>query len=187
MLPDLKEIKLKRVHAALTQTELSRLAGISQSLIAKIESAKVVPSYANAKRIFDTLDGLRQKSSVKASGMMTKKVISIRPDATLKEAAGTMKKFAVSQLPVIDNGKLVGTVTENDIITKLHEGAGKIDSTKLKAEDVMEEPLPVIHENSTQELISSLLDHYPAILVGSKGKFLGIISKTDMLNVVLKK
>jgi predicted transcriptional regulator len=40
----------------LTQGQLAKIAGVSQSFIAKIESGKIDPSYSKVKTIFDVLD-----------------------------------------------------------------------------------------------------------------------------------
>ncbi|MBU4502216.1 MAG: helix-turn-helix domain-containing protein, partial [Nanoarchaeota archaeon] len=48
----LEEIKIRRNKIGLTQTQLARLAGVSQSLIAKIESKKIDPTFSKTKSIF---------------------------------------------------------------------------------------------------------------------------------------
>ena len=50
MIPDIKEIKHNRMLLGLTQKDLASKTGISQSIIAKIESNKVSPSYEIIKR-----------------------------------------------------------------------------------------------------------------------------------------
>ena len=52
---DLSELRILRKKIGLTQSELAKQASVSQSLIAKIESKKIDPSYTNAKKIFETL------------------------------------------------------------------------------------------------------------------------------------
>lgn len=56
MLPSLDEIAKRRKLLGLTQKQLAKIAGVSQSFIAKIESGKIDPSYSKAKAIFDTLE-----------------------------------------------------------------------------------------------------------------------------------
>lgn len=46
---------------------------------------------------------------------MTKKVITIEADNLLEEAAVKMRENKISTLPVMENGKLVGIITESDI------------------------------------------------------------------------
>lgn len=64
MLPSLEEIIRKRKVLNLTQKQVSQLAGVSQSLIAKLESGKIDPSYTKVKAILDVLDRLETKAEV---------------------------------------------------------------------------------------------------------------------------
>ena len=112
MLPGLDEIKMRRKQLGLTQSELAAKAGVSQSLIAKIESGSLVPSYDKAKRLIDFLDSMHEQTRLKASEIMSQKVFSITPEKTVKEEVKMMKKKAVSHLPVIKDAMAVGTVSE---------------------------------------------------------------------------
>ena len=53
---DIEKIQEIRKKLNLTQTELSKLAGVSQSLIAKLESGHIDPAYSKVKAIFEALD-----------------------------------------------------------------------------------------------------------------------------------
>ena len=55
MLPKLEEIGRRRRLLALSQKQLANLSGVSQSMIAKIESGRISPSYLKTKAIFDIL------------------------------------------------------------------------------------------------------------------------------------
>jgi CBS domain-containing protein len=60
---------------------------------------------------------------MKASDVMTTKVISIRPDATLTEMIKLMLDHRISGLPVVsEDGKLVGVVTEGDCLRRAETG-----------------------------------------------------------------
>ncbi|HIH16870.1 MAG TPA: CBS domain-containing protein [Candidatus Diapherotrites archaeon] len=146
-----------------------------------------MPSYENAKKLFDLLDQLHEEVKVKASDLMTHKVLSIPSNASLARAAKAMKEKGVSQLPVMDNEKIVGTLSEKDILQRIHDTDHAIDLGQLTVAEVMGEPLPLIREDTTFSLISSLLEHYPAVLIGKKGKAVGIISKSDLLKVLLNR
>ncbi|MDH5420035.1 MAG: helix-turn-helix domain-containing protein, partial [Candidatus Bathyarchaeota archaeon] len=62
MLPSLEEVAKKRRILGLTQKQLAKLAGVSQSLIAKLESRKIDPSYTKVKAIFDVIERLEIKT-----------------------------------------------------------------------------------------------------------------------------
>ncbi|MBU2052898.1 MAG: CBS domain-containing protein [Nanoarchaeota archaeon] len=55
-------------------------------------------------------------SGIKAIDISPRKIIAIRPSATIKEAIDRMKKTKFERLPVIQEGKLVGMLTAKDIL-----------------------------------------------------------------------
>lgn len=179
----LEEIKIIRKKLGLTQQELAKLAGVSQSLITKIESKKLDPTFSKAKRIFETLHQLQEKHSVKAADLMNTKLISLTTHATLQEAITKMKKHGISQLPVVehDNGeKCCGLITESTILEALVQ-KHTLDSTIA---DIVQEAPPLIDKHATKEVVVNLLRYYPIVLVGEKGKILGFITKADLFGKV---
>ena len=71
---ELEEIKEIRKKFGLTQSELAKRAGVSQSLIAKIEANMLDPGYSKTKQIFDALENLTQKEELTAQQIMQKKM-----------------------------------------------------------------------------------------------------------------
>ena len=60
---------------------------------------------------------------MRARELMSTPVITVRPEATLKEVAEQMATHRVSGVPVVDEaGLLVGIVAESDILAKLEDG-----------------------------------------------------------------
>ncbi len=74
MLQELNEIKRLRNKHNLNQKELAERAGVSQSLIAKIEAGKIEPSFTKARKIFQALEELRENEELKAKDLMNKKI-----------------------------------------------------------------------------------------------------------------
>lgn len=186
MLPELSEIKKKRKRFGYTQSGLAAKTGVSQSLIAKIEAETVVPSYANAKRLFDFFDSLHEQTQAKALDFMSKKVISIEPHSTLREAVRVMKKSAVSQLPVIEDGRNIGSVSEKSVLEKLNAAGDMNEVSAMPVREIMTEAMPTIREETPFKAISALLEHNPGVIVAKGGKVTGIITKSDLLNAVLE-
>lgn len=60
--------------------------------------------------------GLREISAYPLADLMVKPVITVRPDAPLLDAANLMLKYRISGLPVVEQGKLVGIITEGDLL-----------------------------------------------------------------------
>ena len=182
VLPELSTIKKIRKNLCLTQAELAKLADVSQSLIAKIESGKIVPNYEKAKRIFDALESLSISEERKAADIMSKHVVSVRENDSVIKAAKLMEKHAFSQLPVIKNGRSIGTVTEHTIIESLQKG---LDPKKAKVRDIMRESLPIIPAETKFSALACLLEHEQALLVAKKGRIVGIITKSDLLKEIV--
>src|SRR3989344_5255319 len=106
---DLKGIEKIRKMYGLTQHELAKRAGVSQSLIAKIEAERIDPTYSKTKRILDTLNSLAEEKDMKAEEIMNRKIISARPEDSIKTVIEKMKKYEISQLPII-NEHVIGIV-----------------------------------------------------------------------------
>lgn len=176
---DLKKIKTIRQQIGLTQSKLARMSKVSQSMITKIERGRIDPSYTIATKIFAVLDDqLKNKhKEIYAKNIMTKNIISVRPENTIEEVIKKMKKNAISQIPIIEKITQVGSVSEDTFI-KNYE---KIKNKKMKIQEIMDEPFPTLPENTNLDLIKELLKTYSAIITIKNGKYSGIITKADLL------
>ena len=177
---ELDEVKKVRKKLGMTQTELANRAGVSQSLIAKIESQRIDPTYTKTKKIFSALSDLEKKEEVKAEQLMTAKIISISALTPIKEAIAKMKKFQISQLPVIDGMQLVGLVSESTILDAM------LDSKTGNIKEIMQDAPPIISKATGIQVVSSLLKHYPLVVVSEEGKLVGLITKSDLLGKIYK-
>ena len=72
---ELNEIRKIRKKIGITQTGLANRAGVSQSLIAKIESGRIDPTYTKTKKIFAALSDLEKKEEIKAEQLMNSKIV----------------------------------------------------------------------------------------------------------------
>jgi len=172
---DIYNIKKIRRELGLTQKELSRLCGVSQSYITKIESGILEPTYTNAMKILETLRRIIEKNEIKAKDIMSTKIISIKPNDTIKKAVSFMKKHNISQLPVIDNNNLIGHINEKIILVNMSKD-------KNYVEDIMALPPPIVDVNSPLIMIKDLLKYWPLVLVIKNKKYVGIITKSDLLD-----
>ena len=189
-LPTPEDIKRLRKKVGLTQTELAKLAGVSQSLIARIEKGTVDPRLSTLRRILEAIKlvEMRAKKSKSARDVMYSPVITIKSKEKVKKAIELMEKYAISQLPVVnDNGVPVGSITESTVLKKLLSGDPE-KIFQLKVEEIMEESFPTITPSTNIKDIQQLiLKKYPAVLVMEKGKIVGIITKIDLITGVAVK
>ncbi len=174
---EIKDVKPARVRLGLTQVQLAKAANLSQSVIAKLESGRIDPSYSTAQRIFAALETHRKKSVVKAKDIMHKSVISVTPNTTVEEAIKIMRKHAISQIPVC-NPMPVGIITEATIIKHLN-------NIHCKVSAIMEPAPPTLASDADLAVISNLLMHYPLICITEKGECVGVITKADVLKAIV--
>ena len=173
---ELNEIKNLRKNLNLTQKELASQSHVSQSLIAKIEAGKIDPTFSKAKIIIDTLNNLSNNKR-NANDILNKSIISAKGDDQLKKTILKMKKYNISQMPVIEDKKVIGLVSESIILEAL------INEQKpdVKIRDVMKNAPPMITKNASLNIVTNLLREYPIIIINEKGKLIGQITKSDIL------
>jgi len=184
MFPTLEDIAKRRRKLGLKQSELAKAAGVSQSLIAKLEAGTIDSSYTKVKTIFDVLERLEFKTKIQAEKILHNDVLSIQKDQPISEVVKIMKDHGYSQLPVFNRKQSVGSISEKAILHQILSGKDLEKISKLPAEDIMEEAFPQINEDAPLSLITSLLQTYSAVLVSKKGDVVGIITKADLLRML---
>jgi len=144
---------------------------------------------------------------MKVSEIMTKKVYTISPDSTLKECAEALNKYNINGLVVVEKEKVAGVITRSDIFKAIlprypdiieeeryvsdleyvEERANKLFEMEVK--DIMGAPpitvnsdMPIVKAGSTM-----ILRRVKQVPVVDKGKLVGIITLTDIINNLLKK
>jgi len=169
-------LRKMRLEAGLTQSQLAKLVGVSQAHIAKIEGEKVDPRLSTVNKILEVLTSKKRKT---CEEIMTRDVIVTSPKEKIKKVSEIMIKHGISQLPVIENGRVVGMVTEEGIVKNLSSNI-----SEKTVENIMEPPLPSVSENTDLITVRSILRTHPGVLVTRKGKLVGIITRSDLLKVI---
>jgi CBS-domain-containing membrane protein len=142
---------------------------------------------------------------LKAKDIMTKDVITVRPDATIEDLARLLVKHDISGVPVVDDkGRLKGIVTENDLITKnsrLHLptilrlfdayiplGTGKMEDeikrmTASRVDEICAKEVITVDCEASVEYIATIMTEKKIHLlpVLQEGKLAGIIGKKDVI------
>ena len=88
--------------------------------------------------------------------VMTRDPRNIRPDATLMEAADAMKTLDVGALPVCQNDKLIGMITDRDIT--IRAVAGGCDPKGTPVWQAMSDKLVYCYEDETVESAAKLME-----------------------------
>ena len=137
---------------------------------------------------------------MRAHQIMTRSVVTVRPDATILEAANTMLQHHVSGLPVVDAaGKLVGIVSEGDFIRRGEIGTQRkrsrwltflmgADATQYvrehgrKVSEVMtHDPLTIAEDATLEEIVNTMeANGIKRMPVMRDGKLVGIVSRANL-------
>ena len=184
MFPTLEDIAKRRRQLGLKQSELAKAAGVSQSLIAKLEAGTIDSSYTKVKTIFDVLERLEFKNKVQAEKLLHSEVVSVQKSEPISNVVKLMKERGYSQIPIFEGKQSVGSISEKTIMRQILDGKDLEQLSKLPTEDIMEEAFPQINEDAPLPLITSLLQNYSAVLVVRKGVVIGIITKADLLRML---
>jgi CBS domain-containing protein len=130
--------------------------------------------------------------------LMTESVVSVRPDAALREAASVLVEHGVSGLPVVsENGEVIGVLSEGDIVMKASGGTERsgfltwlfdpdFDGEKVSAQtagQAMSAPPVTIAPNRTVHdaarlMIEESVNRLPVV---EDGTLVGILTRSDIV------
>jgi len=184
MLPELDTIAHRRRALGLTQTQLAKRAGVSQSYIAKLEAKKIEPSYSKVKAILEVLEGIERGKEIKVEEIMSTGIVSVQSGDLIQDAVDIMWETGFSQLPVMEVDRPVGSITERTIIDKMRNGRldGPVGEQPVSL--IMDDPFPQVGEDAPVSAVAGLLKVYPAVLVQNKETIAGIVTKADLLKTL---
>ena len=106
-------------------------------------------------------------------------LVQVAPAAAVRQALNLMATWGVSQIPVIDEGRSVGGLIENTLMTRALTQPALLDRP---VREVMEAPfLEVDATFPVDRLAQALTRESPAALVVQAGTIIGIVSRYDLL------
>ncbi|MEQ9715059.1 MAG: CBS domain-containing protein [Candidatus Asgardarchaeia archaeon] len=114
--------------------------------------------------------------------IMTKDIITVTPDMSVKEVANLLYNNKIRAAPVVKDGALVGLVSSTDLLRVIYEG--KID---LKIGEVANKKVLTIREDG--DILDAILlmiknNISRLIVVDDEGKMIGIVTRTDLLRKI---
>lgn len=144
---------------------------------------------------------------MKAADVMTRNVVSVKPDATVLQAARLMLQHHISGLPVIDDGgRLVGVLSEGDFLRRRETaterrrsrwleflmGPGKIASEYThshgnKVSEVMTDEVATVSEDTPLEAIVELMEHrrIKRVPVMRGDTVVGIVTRSNLMHAMV--
>lgn len=183
ILPVLDDISRRRKELGLTQSQLASLAGVSQSIIAKIEGGNVDPSYSIVRRLFAALDRSGGTPHRRVSDLMSRPVVSISRTHFLREAVDLMRRRGFSQIPVFEGNRCVGSISEKTILDRAARGESVDSLLGRRVREIMDPPLPMVNDDTPLDLVLGLLQRNYGVLVTRGEGVVGILTKSDLLKV----
>ncbi len=109
-------------------------------------------------------------------------MITVKPDDTLGAAIQIMSESGISQVPVMDDFKIIGSLNESQLLNYL------IDDPMAKNKTVAElmgKPLPVVSGDLRLTQISKMLDkNTPAVIVKVNESDMHILTRSDLINAI---
>jgi len=128
--------------------------------------------------------------------IMTKDVITITPDTSFSDAMNTLRRNKIRRLPVVEDGKIVGIVTEKDLLSASPSSATTLDIwelqyllNKLKVEEIMTRNVITVKEDTPLEDAAKLMaeNKIGALpVINDDGNLVGIVTETDIFKTFVK-
>ena len=129
------------------------------------------------------------------SEWMSKVVFSIDADASLAEVIKLQKECKVNMFPVLDNGELVGVITDRDIKRASISDTMPLDineaiylaSTVLIRDIMTPNPITIPSDYTMEEAATILLTNRiaGAPVLDKNGKLVGVVNRSDVLKAVI--
>ena len=107
-------------------------------------------------------------------------IVFAEPDDIVSDALAKMNEHSVTQIPVLEDRRSVGSLRESNVLAKLLENKELLNS---QVRDVMDEGFPVLEVDSSFEEIRARLHESPAVLIEDFKRITSIITRTDVLDL----
>jgi len=142
-----------------------------------------------------------------AAEIMTKEVVTVRPDTSVGEIAGLLLDHKISALPVVDDDRhVVGIVSEGDLLGQPPSGSPRAwwlrlfnesavcleeiaTARYLTARDVMTKPVVTVVDQTPIDVLATRMRHrrVKRVPVLQDGKLVGIVRRTDFLEALMRR
>ncbi len=114
------------------------------------------------------------------NGTAPRQLVFAGPDETVAAALARMSENGITQIPVIDDNRSIGSFRESRVLAKLLVDHSLLES---KVSDVMEPSFPVVQVDSSINEIKAKLLESPAVVIEDFKRITGIITRSDVLDL----
>lgn len=109
-----------------------------------------------------------------------KSLVYVAPGDKVAEALEKMDELGLTQIPVLDEGRPVGSLRENRVLAKVVRNRELLTSP---VSEVMEQAFPAVDVDASSSEVTRRLQTSPAVLVEEYGRIVGIITRHDVLAI----
>jgi cystathionine beta-synthase len=106
-------------------------------------------------------------------------LITATPAERVSDALAKMNEYDLTQLPVLEDGRAVGSLRENRVLAK---ALGNRELLEAPVSELMEASFPVLDVDASSAEVIHQLQSSPAVLVEEYGRIIGIITRHDVLD-----
>ena len=151
------------------------------------------------------------EKTIKVKDIMSKEVISVTPDTMVTDVAQILAKFRYHGVPVVENGEIVGVITETDFFirnypnlylpsyidflkkAKFHKGLPKKKKKetnkllKAQAKDIMSPKVVTISEDEDISELAKMYQTsslYTLPVINKINKLVGIVTQADIIRLI---
>ncbi len=114
----------------------------------------------------------------------SQEVIHARAIDRVRDVIARMKAHGISQLPVLDEGKLTGAVGEVDLLRYLVSGEHSLDSP---VGPLVESDYATVSPRTPIEQVQSILNDVRMVIVTENEQLIGIVTKIDMIDYLARR
>ncbi len=112
-----------------------------------------------------------------------KAFFSVNLTDTVRQAFNTMKEHDLSQMPVMDNGNMVGSITETEVLKFLLENP--LHHSEKTVKSVMGKPFPVVEEDLPFRQLGKYLNkEIQAVVAKDKAGMMHVLTQYDVIRAV---
>ncbi len=116
---------------------------------------------------------------LRAKGALPK-LITVSPSDTVRRGVELMREFQISQIPVVENGDMVGSINEVAVMQLIFDHS---DIVHAEVKDVMGRPFPLLDEKEeVSRAYRELSLGHAAVVVSHEAKAIGVLTKMDIIN-----
>src|SRR5438132_9277299 len=107
-------------------------------------------------------------------------LVIVGPNDLVAAALAKMNEMGLTQIPVLEDGKSVGSLRENHLLSKVFNDR---DLLEVPVSKVMDKSFPTVDVDDDVNVVSRKLRTSPAVLIEEYGRISGIITRHDLLDV----